>query len=85
VLAQAGKFEEAIPHMERADALANSREPEVLAFLAAMYAETGRVKEAIDAATRGLDLANSTGARDLAAKLEARIAGYKARLANMGR
>jgi tetratricopeptide (TPR) repeat protein len=85
VLAQAGRFEEAIPHMQRADALANSREPEVLAFLAAMYAETGRMTEAIDTAARALALANSTGARDLAAKLEARIAGYKAKAANTGR
>jgi tetratricopeptide (TPR) repeat protein len=85
VLAQAGKFQEAIPHMERADALANSREPEVLAFLAAMYAETGRMTEAIDTAARALELANSTGARDLAAKLETRIAGYKARVAHTGR
>jgi tetratricopeptide (TPR) repeat protein len=85
VLAQSGKFEDAIPHMERAVALSNSREAEVLAFLAAMYAETGRLTDAIDTATRARDLANSTGARDLAATLDARIARYKAKLPNAGR
>jgi tetratricopeptide (TPR) repeat protein len=82
VLAQSGRFRDAIPHMERAVALSNSREPEVLAFLAAMYAETGRMTDAIDTATRARDLANSTGARDLAATLDARIARYKAKLPN---
>jgi len=84
VLAQGGKFQEAIPHMERAVALSDSREPEVLSFLAAMYAETGRLADAIDTATRARDLANSTGAHDLAATLDARIARYKARVSNGG-
>jgi len=84
VLAQVGKFQDAIPHMERAVALSNSREPEILSFLAAMYAETGRLTDAIDTATRARDLANDTGARDLAATLDARIARYKARVPNAG-
>jgi hypothetical protein len=71
--------------MERAVALSNSREPEILSFLAAMYAETGRLADAIDTATRARDLANGTGARDLAATLDKRIAGYKAKLPNAGR
>ena len=82
VLAQSGKFQEAIPHMERAVTLSNGREPELLSFLAAMYAETGRLTDAIDAATRARDLANNTGARDMAAALDARIARYKARASN---
>lgn len=82
VLAQGGKFQEAIPHMERAVALSNAHEPEVLSFLAAMYAETGRLTEAIDAATKARDLASNSGARDLAATLDTRIARYKTRLSN---
>ena len=84
VLAQAGRFQEAIPHMERAVVLSNSHEPEILGFLAAMYAETGRLTEAIDSATRARDLANSNGASDLAATLDARIARYKTRASNGG-
>ncbi len=82
VLAQQRRFTEAIPHMERAVVLSNSREPEILSYLAAMYADTGQMAEAIDSATRARDLANSTGARDLAAALDVRIASYKARVSN---
>ncbi len=82
VLAQKGRFPEAIPHMERAVELSNAREPEILSLLAAMYAETGRLREAIDSAAKARDLANSTGLRDLAATLEARIARYKDRVSS---
>jgi tetratricopeptide (TPR) repeat protein len=85
VLAQAGKFADAIPHMERAVALSKSREPEVLGFLAAMYAEMGRMTEAIDTATRARDLANDTGARDLAATLDKRIERYRTKVSNTSR
>ena len=85
VLAQKGRFQDAIPHMERAAALSNSNEPEILSYLAAVYADAGRLAEAIDTATRARDLANRSGARDLAAALDARIARYKTSASNGGK
>ncbi len=79
MLAQQGKFDEAIPHMERAVKLSNAREPVVLSLLAAMYAEVGRMPDAIDTARRALDLANRSGDHDLAATLNTRIARYQAK------
>jgi tetratricopeptide (TPR) repeat protein len=85
VLAQKGRFQDAIPHMERAAALSNSNEPEILSYLAAVYADAGRLAEAIDTATRARDLANRSGASDLAAALDARIARYKTSASNGGK
>jgi cytochrome c-type biogenesis protein CcmH/NrfG len=52
----------------------------VLRTLAAAYAESGRFSEAIDAAQRGIDLANSQGDSRLAGELEEEIALYRERL-----
>jgi tetratricopeptide (TPR) repeat protein len=79
-LAQAGRFQEAIPHMERAVKLSHAREPVILSLLAAMYAEVGRMPEAIDSARQALALANRNGDRELAANLNARIARYQAKV-----
>jgi tetratricopeptide (TPR) repeat protein len=79
-LAQTGGFQEAIPHMERAVKLSNAREPVILSLLAAMYAEAGRMREAIDSARQALALANRSGDTELAATLTARIARYQAKV-----
>jgi Flp pilus assembly protein TadD len=79
-LAQTGQFQEAIPHMERAVKLSHAREPLILSLMAAMYAEVGRMPEAIDSARQALALATRTGDRELAATLTARIARYQAKL-----
>jgi len=44
-----------------------------------MYAEVGRMPDAIDTARRALDLANRSGDHDLAATLNTRIAHYQAK------
>ena len=80
LLAQSGKFEEAIPHMERAVKLSNAREPVILSLLAAMYADAGRMQDALDSARQALELANRSGNRELAATLNTRIARYQARV-----
>jgi len=85
VLAQAGRFEEAVPHMERAVALSSRREPLLLSLLSAMYAELGRLADAIDTARQALNLASRSGDSQLAAGLTARIARYQERLSSAPR
>jgi tetratricopeptide (TPR) repeat protein len=80
VLAQRGRFGDAIPHMERAVALSNGQEPVVLSLLAAMYAEVGRLPDAVASARRALDLADRSGDRKLAETLNRRIASYEERI-----
>jgi hypothetical protein len=47
-----------------------------------MYAEVGRMPEALDSARKALDLANRNGDRDLAAALNSRIARYQAKVSS---
>ncbi len=68
------------PHFEQAVSASGSREPASLAMLAAMYAETGKFAEAAATARRALDIAVQGNNQDLAAKLQARIADYEARI-----
>jgi tetratricopeptide (TPR) repeat protein len=58
-----------------------SRDPAALDVLASVYAEAGRRDDAIATAERALDLARGRGADDLAAAIEARLAGYRSRAA----
>jgi tetratricopeptide (TPR) repeat protein len=57
------------------------RDPAALDVLASVYAEAGRRDDAITTAERALDLARGRGADDLAAAIEARLAGYRNRAA----
>jgi hypothetical protein len=45
-----------------------------------MYADVGRMPEAIDSARQALALANRSGDQELAATLTARIARYQAKV-----
>jgi tetratricopeptide (TPR) repeat protein len=85
VLAQRGRFADAIPHMERAVALSAEREPTVMSLLAAMYAEVGRLGDAVSAARKAIAAAEKLGDRELVATLTARVARYEARSSASGR
>jgi Flp pilus assembly protein TadD len=76
-LAAKGSFNEGIPHVEKAAELSGWQEPVILDRLSAIYAEAGRLPEAIATARRALDLAVRRGDRQLAAAMQARIAGWE--------
>jgi tetratricopeptide (TPR) repeat protein len=65
---------EALTLAQRAVQLTASRQPELLATLAAAYAETGQFAQAIEAEQRAADLATQRGNAALAQALTARLA-----------
>jgi tetratricopeptide (TPR) repeat protein len=69
---------EAVRLAERALSVSGNRIPLVFRTLAAAYAESGRFAEALQAAQRGLELAQSQGNSALAAELQTTIALYQA-------
>jgi tetratricopeptide (TPR) repeat protein len=79
ILAARGRFGDAIPQFEAAVRLSAGQEPQSLDMLAAMYSETGRFPEAIEAARRALDLAVRDSNYAMAQSLRARIAEYESR------
>src|ERR1019366_5720684 len=60
--------EEAARMAERACDLTGQKQPQLLATLAAAYAEAGRFPEAVSTAERARDLAASTGQKEMAIK-----------------
>lgn len=68
----------AIQLAERADKLTGGDNPVIIATLSAAYAETGRFLDAVKTARRALDLANGSGATDLADAIKAQLALYEA-------
>ena len=70
LLAARGRFAEAIPYMEKA---AGSGEPTLLGMLSAVYAQTGRIEDALRVARRGLQIASDRHERDLIAEFERSI------------
>ncbi len=71
------RFPEALPQFDAAAALTSNREPAILQMQAAMYSETGKFQQAIDAAQRALDIAIERNDTDLAATLRASLARYQ--------
>jgi arylsulfatase A-like enzyme/Flp pilus assembly protein TadD len=69
---------EAVQLAERAASLSGYRRADVLATLAAAYAEAGRSEQATGAARQALALAEKAGSTDLAGFLRAQIAEYEA-------
>jgi tetratricopeptide (TPR) repeat protein len=63
---------------EQALRLSGGKNPIIFRTLAAAYAESGRFPEAIEAARRGVELANSQGDSGLAADLQSNIVLYQA-------
>jgi len=77
LLAATGRLAEAIPYMEKA---AGSGDPTLLGMLSAVYAQTGRVEDALLVARRGLQIATERHDADLMAALEKSIQAYQAAL-----
>jgi tetratricopeptide (TPR) repeat protein len=77
LLAATGRFAGAIPYMEKA---AGSGEPSLLGMLSAVYAQTGRIEDALRVARRGLQIATDRHDADLVAALEKSIKAYEAAL-----
>ena len=70
---------EAIPHAEQAIKLTGGRDPVLLGFLGELYAENGRIPEAVEMTGRALELAAQAGDAQLAGELRARLAQYQSR------
>ena len=70
----------AIALSERANQLSDGGNPVVLATLAAAYAEAGRFPEAVQTASRGIELASAQGNSALANVLQSRLELYKAKI-----
>lgn len=62
---------------QQANALTGERDPVVLRSLAAAYAETRDMSNAVQTAERALQLANDTGQRELAEQLQHELALYR--------
>jgi 20S proteasome alpha/beta subunit len=77
LLAATGHLAEAIPYLEKA---AGSGEPVVLGILSSVYAQTGRLEDALQTARRGLQIATDRHDNDLMAALEKSIKAYDAAL-----
>jgi Flp pilus assembly protein TadD len=78
LLAATGHLGEAIPYLEKA---AGSGEPALLGMLSSVYAQTGRLEDAVRTARRGLEIATGRHDNDLMAALEKSIKAYEAALA----
>ncbi|PYL47988.1 MAG: hypothetical protein DMF40_06430 [Verrucomicrobia bacterium] len=68
----------AVTLSEQADELTGSKNPVVLATLAAAYAEEGRYPEAVEAANRAIERAIAQGNSALVRTLELQVTLYKA-------
>jgi Flp pilus assembly protein TadD len=77
LLASTGHFVEAIPYLEKA---AGSGEPMALGMLSAVYAQTGRMEDALKTARRAMQIATERHDNDLMAALEKSVKAYEAAL-----
>lgn len=77
LLATTGRFTEAIPYLEKA---AGSGEPMSLGMLSAVYAQTGRIEDALRTARRALEIATARQDANLISALEKSIKSYEAAL-----
>ncbi len=78
VLAAKGRYADAIVQLEEASKLSGMGEPVILDMLAAMYAETGRYREAVGTARQALELATGRHDYNLVASLKASLERYEA-------
>jgi hypothetical protein len=69
---------QAVALAERAARLAGAEQPAILDTLAAAYAEAGRFSEAVQAATRSLELARKQDNPGMVGAMEARLVLYRA-------
>ncbi len=77
-LSMAGRPQEAIPHAQEAVTLSKGQNPLILDLLGRLYAQAGRLPEAIGATRQALDVAGQANDQALARQLGARISSYEA-------
>ncbi|HXK09290.1 MAG TPA: tetratricopeptide repeat protein [Vicinamibacteria bacterium] len=78
VLSLAERPEEAIPHAQQAVTLSNGQDPLILNLLGSLYAQAGRLPEAIETTRRALAVASQADDRALVGKLQSRLSSYEA-------
>ncbi|HVO11363.1 MAG TPA: tetratricopeptide repeat protein [Vicinamibacteria bacterium] len=83
-LSLAGRPAEAIPHAEQAVALSKGQNPLVLDLLGRLYAQAGRLGDAVAATRRAVDVATQANDPRLVRDLEARLASYETATAASG-
>lgn len=77
-LSSTGKGEEAIAHLQQAVKLSGGP-PLILSFLGELYANVGRVPEAVEVTGQALAIATQANDSQLLRELQARIAAYQSR------
>jgi len=77
LLAATGHLADAVPYLEKA---AGSGDPGLLGMLSAVYAQTGRMEDALRVARRGMQIATDRHDNELMAALEKSIKAYEAAL-----
>ena len=75
LLATRGRFDEAIPHLEKAAA---GGDPAVGGMLAAVYAQVGRLGDALETARKALQVARERNQEELVRALSGSVASYEA-------
>jgi tetratricopeptide (TPR) repeat protein len=76
-LSMAGRPQEAIPHAEQAVALSNGQDPLLLDMLGRLYAQAGRLPDAVEVTRRALQVATGAGDERLARDLRTRLSSYE--------
>jgi len=69
-----GRLKEALPEAEQAVKLSGSKDPNMLALLSRLYAESGRAREAVDAASKALAIVGPQKGFPFADELKQRVA-----------
>jgi tetratricopeptide (TPR) repeat protein len=77
-LSMAGRTQEAIPHLQRAVEMSEGRNPLLLDLLGRLYAQTGRLPEAIETTRQALAIASQANDERLARELRAKLDSYGA-------
>jgi Flp pilus assembly protein TadD len=77
-LSLAGRPQEAIPHAQEAVALTKGQNPLLLDMLGRLYAQAGRLSEAIEPTRQALEVATRAGDERLARDLRGRLSSYEA-------
>ena len=80
-----GKPAEAVPHAELAVKLTAGKDPTMLSLLGRLYAETGRMPDALRTARQALSIATQRNDRELVQELNEMIAAYQSSGASPGR
>ncbi|HXY42544.1 MAG TPA: tetratricopeptide repeat protein [Vicinamibacteria bacterium] len=83
-LSLAGRPAEAIQHAEQAVALSKGQNPLVLDLLGRLYAQAGRLDDAVATTRRAIDVATQANDPRLVRQMEARLASYEAAAGGSG-